>query len=626
MTSAARRNGRGKNGPAGTSASADRVTRLVEALRQLRGTVAGVGYPLEVPSAGQARAAAGRLVAQLDDYLIPRLSRLDAPLLVVVGGSTGAGKSTLVNSIVRAPVSQAGVLRPTTRSPVLVSHPADTAWFTERNLLPGLTRTTGLAEAESGGLRLMAAPGLPAGLALLDAPDIDSVVAANRVLARQLLDAADLWLFVTTAARYADAVPWQVLRSARDRGAVVALVLDRVPAGAEDEIGSHFGEMLDAEQLTDANLFVLPEVELDGQGLLAEQLVAGLRDWLAALAADAGARAEVVRRTIDGAVAATTAAASQLAVAADDQVAVVAALEAAVDRAYDEALVTLTEAASDGTLLRGEVLARWQEFVGTGELMKALHTRVGRIRDKVVSSLLGRPEPVRHFQQALSAGLVGLIEEAAARAAELTWADWHAQPAGAQLLNDDLKEPGPDLNERAQRLVRDWQRGVLNLVRVEGASKRKFAKITSYAVNASGLLVMIGVFASTAFIPTGLEIAVAGGTTLAGQKLLEAVFGDQAMRELARTARDDLTRLVGELLDAEAARYTVLLVGVDTDTDGGDRLRAAVHTVEEARAGSGLRLTPARAKRAPRKAAPAQVDPDTVRREPTGEPPATGVA
>src|SRR5215468_3268669 len=128
MTSAARRNGRGSGTRAtgGTAATTpgDRVPLLIEALRQLREAVASARYPMDVPSAGQARAASARLVGQLDDYLIPRLSRLDAPLLVVVGGSTGAGKSTLVNSIVRAPVTQAGVLRPTTRSPVLVSHPS----------------------------------------------------------------------------------------------------------------------------------------------------------------------------------------------------------------------------------------------------------------------------------------------------------------------------------------------------------------------------------------------------------------------------------------------------------------------------------------------------------------------
>src|SRR6185437_1246319 len=147
-------------------------------------------------------------------------------LLVVVGGSTGAGKSTLVNSVVRAPVSPSGVLRPTTMAPVLVSHPADTAWYAEGQLLPELPRTTGLT-SEPGSLRIIAAPGMIPGLALLDAPDFDSVVAANRRTAEQLLAAADLWLFVTTAARYADAVPWEVLRTAGARGTALAIVLDR---------------------------------------------------------------------------------------------------------------------------------------------------------------------------------------------------------------------------------------------------------------------------------------------------------------------------------------------------------------------------------------------------------------
>ena len=51
---------------------------------------------------------------------------------------------------------------------------------------------------------------------------------------------------------------------------------------------------------------------------------------------------------------------------------------------------------------------------------------------------------------------------------------------------------------------------------------------------------MIVVFASTAFIPTGAEVGVAGGTTLLSQKVLEAVFGDQAVRRLADRARADL--------------------------------------------------------------------------------------
>ena len=80
------------------------------------------------------------MVDQLEDYVIPRIVTLEAPLLAVVGGSTGAGKSTLVNSLVGAVVTESGVLRPTTRSPVLVHNPADADWFGADRLLPDLER------------------------------------------------------------------------------------------------------------------------------------------------------------------------------------------------------------------------------------------------------------------------------------------------------------------------------------------------------------------------------------------------------------------------------------------------------------------------------------------------------
>ncbi len=56
--------------------------------------------------------------------------------------------------------------------------------------------------------------------------------------------------------------------------------------------------------------------------------------------------------------------------AADAQVAMADRLRADVERAYDEAGVRSTGPAPTARLLRGEVLARWQEFVGTGELLR----------------------------------------------------------------------------------------------------------------------------------------------------------------------------------------------------------------------------------------------------------------
>jgi hypothetical protein len=571
-----------------SSEPASAVPALVRALTDLREAVKGLHVALPLLSAEQARSSAAAMVDQLDDYLLPRLARLDAPLLVVVGGSTGAGKSTLVNSIVRTPVSPAGVLRPTTRAPVLVCHPADMPWFTEANVLPGLQRTTGgAATADARTLQVVSAPALTPGLALLDAPDIDSIVDANRALATQLLAAADLWLFVTTASRYADAVPWGLLQTAEHRGTAIALVLDRVPGGgAAEEIGPHLKAMLQEHDLGRVPLFALAEMRLDSQGLLTEQAVAPVRDWLATLAHDAEARAAVVRQTVSGAIDALGPAVDGLAGAAEDQVVAADVLRDVVHSAYRAAESSVAQGIHDGALLRGEVLARWQELVGTGDIMRALQARVGRLRDRLVAAISGRPIPGERFQDALGSGLVTLLRGVATDAAERAGVAWRAHPAGGALReasDDDLTAPGPDIEERTARLVRDWQRGVLDLVRREAGEKRTVARVSAYAVNATGLLVMVVVFSATAFIPTGAEVAVAGGTTIAAQKVLEAIFGDQAVRGLAELARKDLLERAHRLLDGEAERYYAAIKAAGVDPAVADRLRAAAAEVEGAR-------------------------------------------
>jgi hypothetical protein len=568
------------------------VGDLAVALSRLRAAIGGTAYPMVMPSADEARRIGQALVSQLDDYLLPRLARLDAPLLVVVGGSTGAGKSTLVNSLVRARVSAAGVLRPTTRSPVLVSHASDLPWFRKGELLPGLTRTTE-PSTDPETLQLVAVPALGPGLAFLDAPDIDSVVDRNRALAAQLLAAADLWLFVTTAARYADAVPWELLTTARLRGTVIALVLDRVPGDAAGEISAHLGEMLSSHDMAGAPLFVLPETTLDDQGLLPEPETRPLHDWFARLAADANARAAVVRQTLDGALAALGPAVDGLAAAAEDQARAAKALDDRVTAAYRTAKRTIESGLRDGRLLRGEVLARWQEFVGTGEFLRALESRVGQLRDKVVSALTGRPAPGRNLQAALESQLVTLVRGVAADAAEQTYLAWQAHPAGAALLEPTLQQPASDLPQRADRMVRDWQLWVLELVRSEAGDKRFVARGAAYAVNGIGLAVMIAVFTSTAFIPTGLEVAVGAGTTVAAQKVLEAIFGDQAIRTLATRAREELLTRINVLLDTEAARFTERISAVGLDVEPGATLRRAADDVEAAREALALTELPA---------------------------------
>ncbi|MFD1536817.1 GTPase domain-containing protein [Nonomuraea guangzhouensis] len=555
---------------------------LLGALEELRHRLDGELFPLEIGAAADDRRALKELTGQLDDYLLPRLRAIDAPLLAVVGGSTGAGKSTLVNSLVGADVAEPGVLRPTTLVPTLVVSPADRDWFMGQNVLPGLSRGTGSAV---GALRVVTSPSLAAGLALLDAPDIDSVVTANRELAAQLLAAADLWLFVTTAARYADEVPWSFLRSARERSTALALVLDRVPAEAVEPVTRDLERLLVENGLAGTRLFTVPEAALPSEkARLPAALVSPISAWLSELAADAAERSRVVRQTLSGALHSLVTRVPLLADAVTRQQAGFDALRSIVSGAYSGGLADFDEGMRDGSLLRGEVLARWQDFIGTGDLMRSLESRVGWLRDRVVGFFTGRV-PADSLRDALESGVETLIRGAADAAAERSLEGWSAAPGGPGIIANvgaveaaRLGRTSPDLSKRASAAVRGWQEYVLDLVRHEGAEKRTTARIASFGVNGAGLLLMLAVFASTGGL-TGIEVGIAGGTSVLSQKLLEAVFGDQAVRTLTVKAREDLRERVRRLLEEEAGRFTELLAAVEPPAGAAGALREAAQAV-----------------------------------------------
>ncbi|MDR2619756.1 MAG: ABC transporter [Propionibacteriaceae bacterium] len=539
---------------------------LEQALSELRRELMQVSLPLPLPTATEASTTAVQLAAQLGDYVLPRLKNLEAPLLAVVGGSTGAGKSTLVNSLLARVVTRSGVLRPTTKSPVLVYNPADEHWFDDNRILAGLTRTRATSDAPTA-LQLVPEPSLPVGLALLDAPDIDSVVTANRTIASTLLAAADLWLFVTSAARYSDAIPWDFLTDAAARAVVLAVVLNRVPPEAAEIVPDDLRRLLDERGLAEVPLFVVPETTATAAGLLPDAAVSELRSWLATLAADENERRAVVLQTLDGAITQTIAKTQAVAQAITDQVSAATVLGADATAAYQEAARIVSTQVSDGSLLRGEVLARWHEYIGTSEFTKTLDAKVSWLKERFLGLFRVAPAAGTQVQLAAGSGLEVLLAEAGDAAAERAAQAWDDNPAGRNLLraHPELARSSASYQAALARTIHEWQADVLNLVAREGKDKRKTARIAAAGVNGLGAALMLFIFANTGGL-TGAEVGVAGGTTVVAQKLLESIFGDTAVKTLAQTARDELAARVQGLLASELARFTKVLDELDIDT------------------------------------------------------------
>jgi energy-coupling factor transporter ATP-binding protein EcfA2 len=556
------------------------TTALQAALTRLAGQVAAARA--SAPGPGDLGAARRRRLAwHLDDYLLPRVRDLEAPLVCILLGSTGAGKSSLLNGLAGAAVSPSGVVRPTTMRPVVVLAPGQVDAFMSGKVLAAL--------ADADRLQLVVHDRAFPGIALVDAPDVDSVEAGNRRTAEELLQAADLCLFVTTAQRYADYVPWEFLRQAKARGVPLLVVVNRLPRREADQraVLSDARRRFEEAGLGTAgpggrDLPMLGVVE-GARDPATDGLEAGaiepVRRALAELSADPGALTEVKAQALRGALAGLPAVVDEVAGDLEADRHRAAALRAPVQRAYDGEQERLQERLAGGDFLRGEVMRSWQEFVGLGDVGRWLSTGIGRVRSWVSRHLhpaRGAPELQRAKEQAfeeLAGALVRHADVAAGQAAT----EWAADPAGALLLesNPGLWGHGPELEAEARAQLTEWLGRLTRMVEERGHSRRAFAFAASLGVNAIGVVAMLAVFAHSAGL-TGGEVVIAGGTAVLNQKLLEALIGEAAVADIIRAAERDLRRTLRSALESDARRFLDLLAPAG---DGPEALRAAAGEV-----------------------------------------------
>ncbi len=174
------------------------------------------------PAASRMATDRQRIAIAVRSHLIPRMTDPAAPMVVVFAGPTGSGKSTLINTVTRLDISETGPIRPTTRNPVVL---ASNTTATDYSSIGGVG-----CDVVTGSAPILET------MTLVDAPDIDSTETEHRATAEILLDNADVVVFVTSALRYSDLVPWQVLRRAVERGTPVIQVLNRVSSATTGAI------------------------------------------------------------------------------------------------------------------------------------------------------------------------------------------------------------------------------------------------------------------------------------------------------------------------------------------------------------------------------------------------------
>jgi hypothetical protein len=596
--------------------------RLLEAaLLNLRKRVAAIPLVFEIAGSVEVKTERAKLLSQIDDYLLPRVRRSAAPVLVALVGSTGAGKSTLVNSIVGAHVSATGVRRPTTNSPVLACHPDDIDWFAENNFLPTLPRVRqeGLARPGRDGLLVLAASeGMPRGIALLDTPDIDSVVKAHHEFAYQFLDASDLWLFMTSASRYADGPVWEILQHARERQASLGVVLSRIPQAYRTELSDHFNAMLDANGIAAENRFVILETPLI-DGMLPPDAYQPIRDWLADTGTRSDRRVAVLSQTMSGVLDTFKSRVPAMAAHVEAQVVLRAELRRTAEASYEQAFAEADTGMKNGTLLTGEVLARWQDCVVGGDLRPRRGGKPARSAKKGKRARHGAAHNAA-LNTALRSAMESFIVSIADRAAEHVNGSWRGSPAGAVLLEDAAADrargeyaeqvfesafgtgaagpseasqatafsrSSPDLPLRAARAVGAWQDHLARLVQAE--DQQPGAKRISFDDESLGLVVLVAMLGEEA--PGAPPITVTPATDDEGtsiytepRRLLASVYGTGMLPGILAKVRADLIHRVRLLMDEEMVRYVEVIESAGPCDDvAAIRLYQAEYSLEAVR-------------------------------------------
>ncbi|HLS32576.1 MAG TPA: hypothetical protein VK039_03215, partial [Brevibacterium sp.] len=222
-------------------------------------------------------------------------------------------------------------------------------------------------------------------------------------------------------------------------------------------------------------------------------------------------------------------------------------LESAIQGAYEQAGAEIDDALREGSLMRGNLVARWQDIAASGELMRMMRSR-GKRKPRGDADEESR---VKGLEHAVRDGLESLVLASGERAVESIADQWETVPGGDTLIERAGGRGLPQsFVERVTAAVDQWMHGVGELISADGATKRSVARIISFDKQAFTLVLIVELLG---FDAAGAQSG--GRSAPSPNRLLKGVFGAEPLRNISTRARDDLRRRIGTLLYEERTRF-----------------------------------------------------------------------
>jgi hypothetical protein len=354
---------------------------------------------------------------------------------------------------------------------------------------------------------------------------------------------------VTTASRYADAVPWHLLRTAKEYDASLVTVLDRVPHQVIAEVSQQYGALLTKAGLGEVPRFTIPELPESaggGSGLLPTTAVAPLRAWLSHRAQDPAARQQAVGRTAAGIIDSLDVRMPALAGAVAAQYSAAVRLTGVVEDAYHTEGDRVRRRLRNGSVLAGDARTRWRGYPTYSSSEELL--------------------------EALVESLAALLQCAVAAADEQIRTTWQREPAAGVFGFEDVGReaggwgPVEDIRGRIAMAVRRWWRVL------EELAEEELRRLERNAAPDAETVVAL------------LAAALLGGrrTRGAGEQLAERIGAQGALR-LRDKGGALLTNCLDRVLDGERDRRLAPLDALDVAPEPQAELIAALSVLQKER-------------------------------------------
>jgi len=200
------------------------------------------------------------------------------PLMVVVMGGTGTGKSTIFNGLLNYETSITSVERPATsggifycpEKHVLILQDKILSWWDKIRIIKQDQMDKPL-QGEKGVATVISHCDSEVKFILIDSPDMDSLLAENRQAALDLYLLADLLVFVSSMEKYADDRPVSLIKQAKLDKKEIVFVLNKVTSETKPE---KIGRQLKDWGLTDTeDIFTLKRIHSPSLNTISSELL-----------------------------------------------------------------------------------------------------------------------------------------------------------------------------------------------------------------------------------------------------------------------------------------------------------------------------------------------------------------